>query len=320
MATNDFIPVAPGPGANVLTQTAYAASAAASTGYQSGVAPSAGVNKSLRQGTTMAAVVAQYIVDITGQNAVDDGTTATLLANLKGATLGRLARITVYNRVSGVQNISVDGGAPTPTGASTFTKLPSSTWAEVIVQGAGGGGGGALSNATNGAVSGGGVAGSCAVSRVLTSTITGQTVSVGAGGAGGIANTTAGVSGGASSIGSLITAPGGAPSGSAAPAVPPSVNGGGGLSSAPTGANLFAVSGGPGTFGLLLANNVGVGGPGGSSYFGPGPAGPSAVTSNGNDGINAGSGGSGCTSAVTNTGGATGGKGADGIIIIMEYN
>ncbi|RQZ27474.1 hypothetical protein DIE16_31370 [Burkholderia sp. Bp9090] len=36
-----------------------------------------------RQSSIMSAVLAQFISDRTGQNAVDDGTTATLLANLK---------------------------------------------------------------------------------------------------------------------------------------------------------------------------------------------------------------------------------------------
>jgi hypothetical protein len=85
MATNDFVPVAPGPGANIASQATYLADPATSTGNVAGVAKSAIINKSLRQGTTMAAVLAQLIVDNTGQNAVDDGTTATLLTNLKAA-------------------------------------------------------------------------------------------------------------------------------------------------------------------------------------------------------------------------------------------
>jgi len=83
MATNDFLPFATGGGANVVTQSAYAALGAVSTGYQAGVAASGQVNKTLRQSSIMAAVLAQLIVDVTGQPAVDDGTIATLLANLK---------------------------------------------------------------------------------------------------------------------------------------------------------------------------------------------------------------------------------------------
>jgi hypothetical protein len=43
------------------------------------------MNKTWRQSSIMASVLAQFIVDRTGQTAIDDGTTATLLANLKAA-------------------------------------------------------------------------------------------------------------------------------------------------------------------------------------------------------------------------------------------
>nr|WKF61918.1 hypothetical protein HUO10_006450 [Paraburkholderia busanensis] len=82
---NDFLPFATGSGANVLPQSAYAALPAVSSGYQSGVAQSAALNKTWRQSSIMAAVVAQFINAQTGQPAIDDGTTATLLANLTSA-------------------------------------------------------------------------------------------------------------------------------------------------------------------------------------------------------------------------------------------
>jgi hypothetical protein len=85
MATNDFLPFAVGSGANVLSQSAYAALTAISNGYSAGIAQSAALNKTWRQSSIMAAVLAQFISDRTGSNAVDDGTTATLLANLKAA-------------------------------------------------------------------------------------------------------------------------------------------------------------------------------------------------------------------------------------------
>lgn len=82
---NDFLPFATGSGANVLPQSSYAALSAISTGYQAGIAQSAALNKTWRQSSIMAAVVAQFIVAQTGQTAIDDGTTATLLANLATA-------------------------------------------------------------------------------------------------------------------------------------------------------------------------------------------------------------------------------------------
>lgn len=83
---NDFLPFAAGSGANVLTQAQYAAlTSLIANGFSAGVAPSAQLNKVWRQGSLMAAVLAQFIVANTGQTAIDDGTTATLLANLATA-------------------------------------------------------------------------------------------------------------------------------------------------------------------------------------------------------------------------------------------
>ncbi|PRY03798.1 hypothetical protein [Paraburkholderia sp. BL25I1N1] len=94
MATNDFLPFANGGAANVLPQSAYAAlTSLLSGGFQSGVAQSIQVNKVLRQSSIMAAVLGQFIVNITGQNATDDGTTATLLANLTAAINANSAAI-----------------------------------------------------------------------------------------------------------------------------------------------------------------------------------------------------------------------------------
>ncbi|WP_241239258.1 hypothetical protein [Burkholderia stagnalis] len=83
MANNNFKAFAAAGGANVMTQADYEALAALLTGFVSGTAQSAQLNKVWRQSSIMSAVLAQFIVDLTGQDAIDDGTTATLLANLK---------------------------------------------------------------------------------------------------------------------------------------------------------------------------------------------------------------------------------------------
>jgi hypothetical protein len=84
MATeNDFLPFAVGGSANVTPQAVYAADTTLTQGgFQSGLAKSPDLNKVWRQSSIMSAVLAQFIVDQSGQNAVDDGTTATLEANL----------------------------------------------------------------------------------------------------------------------------------------------------------------------------------------------------------------------------------------------
>src|SRR5258708_5400357 len=73
MATNDFVPFATGGGANVLTQSAYLASSQLPAGQQPGVASSALNNKALRQGTFVAAALAQVVSDFTSANVLDNG-------------------------------------------------------------------------------------------------------------------------------------------------------------------------------------------------------------------------------------------------------
>jgi hypothetical protein len=84
--SNDFLPFAVGGSANVTPQATYAANTALTQGgFQSGIAKSPDMNKVCRQSSIMAAVVAQFIVNQTGANATDDGTTATLVSNLLAA-------------------------------------------------------------------------------------------------------------------------------------------------------------------------------------------------------------------------------------------
>lgn len=84
---NDFLVFGGAAGANVINQVSYSGLAARTAGFSSGVAQSAQLNKVWRQSSIMASVLAQFISDQTGQDAVDDGTITTLLANLKAASL-----------------------------------------------------------------------------------------------------------------------------------------------------------------------------------------------------------------------------------------
>ncbi|MCA8113927.1 hypothetical protein [Burkholderia cepacia] len=85
MATNDFLVFGGGSSPNVIDQATYAALTARLSGFQSGTALSAQLNKVWRQSSIMAAVLAQFTANFSGQNSVDDGTIATLLANLQAA-------------------------------------------------------------------------------------------------------------------------------------------------------------------------------------------------------------------------------------------
>lgn len=197
MATNDFLPFGAGAGANVLVQADYAALPARLTGFSAGTAKSIELNKVWRQSSIMSAVLAQLIVDLTGQNAIDDGTLTTLLANLKAA-IGLAAS----GRFLSVQRFMTGG-------TYTYTPTPGMKRARVIVIGAGGAGAG-IPNTFVGYWSIGGGGGSGAISgRIFTSAEIGasQVVTVGAGG---VSNSgVSAVNGGTSSFGTLITCPGG---------------------------------------------------------------------------------------------------------------
>lgn len=90
-ATNYFVPFAAGANANTLTDAQLAAAGITPLGFQSGLAPSASVNKILKQGTAMAAMLGQLIVDKAGVDANDSQSTATLEGNFILAIAAALA-------------------------------------------------------------------------------------------------------------------------------------------------------------------------------------------------------------------------------------
>lgn len=89
MATNDFKPFAIGSGANVLSQADYEALAALASGFLSGKASSAQVNKALRQGTFVASCLAQFVSNELSINIQDNGDANGFLANLISALNSR---------------------------------------------------------------------------------------------------------------------------------------------------------------------------------------------------------------------------------------
>jgi hypothetical protein len=82
---NDFLPFATGSGANVESQSAWTSDSVVGTGFQNGIANPQQVNKALRQATTIAAMIAQFICDYAAQPALDNGSISTLEANLNVA-------------------------------------------------------------------------------------------------------------------------------------------------------------------------------------------------------------------------------------------
>jgi hypothetical protein len=120
---NDFLPFAVGGSANVLTQAAYAAlTSLQQNGFQSGIANSQQLNKVWRQSSIMAAVLSQFIVDQSGQAAIDDGTTATLEANLLSAIRNAAKQQVVLND-TGTTNAYVAANTPPLTALPTSSGL-----------------------------------------------------------------------------------------------------------------------------------------------------------------------------------------------------
>lgn len=295
---NDFLPFAGGVGANVLTQSAYAALAARTAGFSSGLAKSAELNKVWRQSSIMAATLAQLIADYTGADVIDDGTTATILSNLKTAVSGRLIAVQVI------------------TSNGTFTPDPRTK--SVVVEAVGGGGAAGGTPATDGSSYSMGACGAAATYARgrYTSGFNGVAMTIGQGGVGVSGGN--GGAGGTTSFGSLLSCPGG-PGGSVgttfastatslkAPA----------LGSNPaTGANISSCQGARGIFGISTGGSQ-LTSDGGASFFGPGGGG-AGINIPGNNATNPGSGGSARFSGTSNTASA-GGNGANGIIIVWEF-
>lgn len=311
MATNNFRAFGIGAGANVTSQSDYEALAALLTGFQSGKASSAQINKALRQSTTMANVLAQFISDSASVDVLDNGTPAAILANLKSA----MTAIT-SGRLLNIQTITTSGTIiPTP-GAKK--------WLIKIVGGGGGGGGVAATSNSQQATATGGECGWYA-ELLLTNLAASYSCAIGAAGVGGAAGVNAGTAGGATSIANVISAPGGqSGAGGAAQGSATSVVGTSTYTGAPTvsaGTLLFSIAPQRGDPQLALGTGIGEqkGGSGGDSPFGRGGrGGGGGGTSAGGAGQGRGTGGGGASIAFS-TQANKGGDGTAGMIMIEEY-
>jgi len=307
MPTNNFKPFGIGSGANVTDQAAYEALAALLTGFQSGKASSAQINKALRQGTVMSSVLAQFISDTLGVDVLDNGVTDTVLANLKAALLfagtGRLLNVQTFN----------SSGTYTPTAGTKSVII------EVQAGGGGGGGAGYTSNSTVSLGSGGG-GGGYAKTKLTVAAATGATVTVGSGGAGGSIAPTSGTAGGNSSFGALCVTVGGSGGFGQAQATPPFTATGvvGGSVSTPT-PNILSIPGGSSSPGFAVSTGSCVGGNGGNSALGTGGLGAGNNNISGNAGRGYGGGGGAGVSQNSPSAGQAGSAGSSGVVVVWEY-
>ncbi|APM34601.1 hypothetical protein ACR76C_12995 [Klebsiella grimontii] len=300
MPTNDFKAFATGNSANVISQADYLALAALVSGFSSGKASSAQVNKALRQATVMANVLAQFIADSANVDVLDDGNTAAILSNLKNSMPGRLL---------GVQVV---------TSSALITKSAGAKKWRIRALGAGAGSSAAPATAAGQvSISNGGGAGAYAEGIYDVSALSSATVTIGSGGVGGTAISPNGGDGGTTSVGTLISAPGGKAGLPAGPANPPFQPVANTNSNSPTGWNIIGTSGSGSEAAVAVSTSYAAGSRGANSQLGVGGSVP-AINTPANTGGGYGSGASGCSNGVSQSLNP-GASGRDGVVIIEEY-
>ncbi|MCB3526769.1 glycine-rich domain-containing protein [Klebsiella grimontii] len=304
MPTNDFKPFAVGNNANVIPQADYLALAALISGFSSGKASSAQVNKAIRQATVMASVLAQFISDSSNVDVLDNGNVAAILLNLKNGmtavTPGRLLNVQVV------------------TSSALITKSEGAKKWRIRALGAGAGSSAAPATAAGQvSISNGGGAGAYAEGIYDVSALSSATVTIGSGGVGGTAISPNGGDGGTTSVGTLISAPGGKAGLSAGPANPPFQPVANTNSNSPTGWNIIGTSGSGSEAAVAVSTSYAAGSRGANSQLGVGGSVP-AINTPANTGGGYGSGASGCSNGASQPVNP-GSSGRDGVVIIEEY-
>ncbi len=314
MATNNFKAFALDPNANVMSQADWEALPTLLSGFTSGKASSAQVNKALRQSLFIASALAEFVSTTLNTDILDDGDINGFMSKLTSAL-----QLNSPGRLINIQTITTSG---------TYTKTPGAKHALIRAVGGGAGGGGVpATSSTTQSTAKGGESGAYIEAYVDLSSVTSLSAIIGAGGVGAIAGSNSGTSGGTTSLGSLISCPGGEP------------GIGGNTSAASFVSSDRASNKAPMSTGRVLVStptslpNLGrvanpsaptVGGTGGSNPLGIGGAAGGAVPgtpgtpTNPTNATGYGSGGGGGASVGGNA--AMGGaNGAPGVIIIMEY-
>lgn len=139
MATNNFKPFGIGAGANVTSQADYEALAALLSGFQSGKASSAQINKAIRQATVMSYVLAQFIANSSGNDVLDNGDTATLITSLITALKANSANdfLQTLNNLVEIKNAgtAAQASARTNLGLGNSATLNTGTAAGTVASG-----------------------------------------------------------------------------------------------------------------------------------------------------------------------------------------
>lgn len=306
MATNNFKAFATGAGANVMTQADWEALPALLSGFSSGKAASAQVNKAIRQASFIAAAVAQFVSTTGNVDVLDDGNLPGFTTKFGNAVSGRLINIRVLT----------SSGSYTPTAGTKKIKV-------TAIGGGGGSGGLPATSSTQFSASGGGAGGSAAVTLIDVSTLTFPlSYTIGAGGAAGAGSpiTNSGGSGGNTTFGPL-TAPGGGGStyGPLVPQGSTNITGNAAPGAVATGGNILNMRGSAGGYAFLFGQgSLVISGSGGNSLLGSGGFGTGFTPPTRALGTGYGSGGSGI--AIGSSAAAIDGTaGTPGVVIVEEY-
>lgn len=244
---------------------------------------------------------------------VYSGPTAGQMANIQA---GRLLRVSVFTNVSGTQFVSINGGAPTTTGAGMWTQLPGANSTEYEGCGASGSSGGAPAT-TSGEVSFGGSTGSGGYGKgYLIGSIGIQAITIGVGGAAQGAGQN-GVPGTGTIFGTIADFPGSSGGNAGVAFPPPNVVGASAGGNAPTGCNIFSCAGNAGVIGTCATIQAAVSGNGGACPYGSGGPGV-PFNSNGLTGSGYGAGSSGANNGPSSAA-RPGSAGLNGVLIIREF-
>lgn len=313
MPTNNFLPFCPtDTGTNLLTQGDYAVAADRTIGNQPGVASAKLVNKAIRQPTFVVSQFAQFLSDFLGVDVLDNGVTATLLAQMNAA-LKPIAP--VYQRFTAdttfqlpivfrITSGSATAGATYTNSGNTYTVVKTvASGLQLVTTGT------AAPAAAGTLTKSGGTGDSTIVYQAFRLPVVLEVLGAGAGGGGsgsGISGAGNAADGTASTFGSAMISLGGGAGGVAGGS-----GGAGGTSSlgtGPTGRNQIGQAGRNGVFVISGANGA-PGAGGNTPYFNGG----GSNGQNGNVGAdgdaNTGGGGGGAGTGTSQGGGCGGGSG-----------
>lgn len=314
MPVNNFLPFCPtSTGTNLLTQGDYDVATDRDIGNQPGIASSKLVNKALRQASAVAAQFAQYLVNVTGQDALDDGSDSNLLGLMNVAFQSATPDIQTILSGSGTYHITyifqvtsatASVGATYTNNSATFTvKSTIAVGSTLYMTGTGApAGSGTLTKATG--------TGDATISFVAVSAPRYLHIKMIGGGGGGGADETdsSGIDGGAANpttFGTSLLSAGGGGGGPKGVDVLPADGGAGGTNTANSGPVILVnIAGSPGG-GNSMATGSGAeynaGANGGSTPFGGTGMGSAGIASGGRN--------SPCQTAVPNSGAGGGGGG-----------